>query len=79
MSLKKFILKIFEVEPSGEEILNKIYELSSRLTLTHLYVGKFGQIYEKKTFYNYQSAAAFIGTLFNESDTQLALHVQRDS
>lgn len=50
MSLKKFILKTFEMEPSGEEILNKIYELLSRLTLTHLYVGKFGQIYEKKNF-----------------------------
>lgn len=34
---------------------------------------------KRKTFYNYQSAAAFIGTLLNESDTQLALHVQRDS
>lgn len=30
-SLKTFILKILEGKPSGEEILNKIYEFSARL------------------------------------------------
>lgn len=50
ITLKIFILKIFEVEPSGEEILNKICMFSARLTLTHQSVGKFGQLYEQKNF-----------------------------
>lgn len=36
MSLKTFILKILEVKPSGEEILNKMYKFSARLALTHV-------------------------------------------
>lgn len=35
-SLKTFVLKILEVKPSGEEILNKMYEFLARLILTYI-------------------------------------------
>lgn len=54
-----------------------MYEFSARLILTHIDMSaNLDKLMKRKPFYDYQSLHR---SLLNESDTQLAQHMQKDS